>query len=55
MKQTESSDPQVAHGAEHFPVRLADALRDLGEAKDEARDEGFRHRQMWLARTQIGC
>ena len=41
MKQTESSDPQVAHGAEHFPVRLADALRDLGEAKDEARDEGF--------------
>ena len=41
MEQTESSDPQVAHVAEHFPVRLADALRDLGEVKDEARDEGF--------------
>ena len=41
MEQTESSAPQVAHVAEHFPVRLADALRDLGEVKDEARDEGF--------------
>ena len=41
MAQTESSDPQVAHGAEHFPVRLADALRDLGEVKDEASEEGF--------------
>ena len=41
MVRTQPSDPQVAHGAEHFPVRLADALRDLGEAKDEARDKGF--------------
>ena len=41
MEQTESSDPQVAHGAEHFPVKLADALRDLGEVKDEAREEGY--------------
>ena len=41
MVRTQPSDPQVAHGAEHFPVRLADALRDLGEANDEARDEGF--------------
>ena len=31
----------VAHGMEHFPVRLADALRDLGEINDEAREEGF--------------
>lgn len=41
MEQTESSAPQVAHVAEHFPVRLADALRDLGEVKDEASEEGF--------------
>ena len=41
MEQTQSSDPQVAHGVEHFPVRLADALRDLEEVKDEARDKGF--------------
>ena len=26
---------------ERFPVRLADALSDLGEVKDEARAEGF--------------
>ena len=31
----------VAHGLEHFPVWLADALRDLGEVRDEARAEGF--------------
>ena len=41
MVRTQPSDPQVAHGAEHFPVRLADALRDLGEVKDEASEEGF--------------
>ena len=41
MEQTQSSDPQVAHGVEHFPVRLADALRDLEEVKDEAREEDF--------------
>ena len=41
MVRTQPSGPEVAHGAEHFPVRLADALRDLGEVKDEARDEGF--------------
>ncbi len=32
----------VAHGLEDFPVRLADALRDLEEVTDEARTEGFR-------------
>ena len=26
---------------EHFPVRPADALRDLGDVRDEAREEGF--------------
>ena len=31
----------VAHGLEDFPVRLADALRDLGEINDEACEEGF--------------
>lgn len=31
----------VAHGLEDFPVRLADALRDLEEVKEEARAEGF--------------
>ena len=41
MEQTQSSDPQVAHGVEHFPVRLADALRDLEEVKDEAREKDF--------------
>ena len=30
-----------AHGVEHFPVRLADALRDLGGVKEEASEEGF--------------
>ncbi len=49
MEQTESSDPQVAHGAEHFPVRLAYALRDLGEVKDEASEEGF------PAPTDVAC
>ena len=41
MVRMQPSDPQVAHGVEHFPVRLADALRDLEEVKDEARDKGF--------------
>ena len=41
MVRTQPSGPEVAHGAEHFPVRLADALRDLGEVKDEASEEGF--------------
>ena len=41
MVRTQPSGPQIAHGAEHFPARLADALRDLGEVKDEAREEGF--------------
>jgi hypothetical protein len=31
----------VAHGVEHFPVRLADALRDLGGVKEEAGEAGF--------------
>lgn len=39
----------VAHGVEHFPVRLADALRDLGEVTDEARAEGF------PTPTDVGC
>lgn len=41
MVHTQPSGPQIAHGAEHFPTRLADALRDLGEVKDEAREEGY--------------
>lgn len=31
----------ATHGAEHFPIQLADALRDLDEVVDEAEEEGF--------------
>lgn len=31
----------ATHGAEHFPVQLADALRDLDEVVEEAEEEGF--------------
>lgn len=52
MEQEQTSGPQrendlelielsVVQAAEHLPVRLADALRDLGEVEDEAREEGF--------------
>ena len=41
MEQAQQSGPEVEHSVEHFPVRLADALHDLGEVKDEAREAGF--------------
>ena len=38
MNLTQSPD---SHGAEHFPIQLADALRDLDQVVEEAEEEGF--------------
>ncbi len=39
--QKELLEISASHGAEDFPTDLADALRDLDEVRDEAREEGF--------------